>query len=114
MAYECETCNRDFVNWHAACQHMNAVGHWSCEVCDAEFWTQDAADDHMGRYGHFRPQFDCEACNASFNSKGDARQHLDAKNHWRQHWCQSCKRGFENQNNLNMVSFTNRAACTGS
>jgi len=101
---DCEVCSRTFGDWHAAKQHMNAVGHWECESCNAEFWTQDAAADHMNRYSHWRPEFDCEGCNAAFDTLGEAKRHMHDKGHWRQHWCSDCKRGFESEQNLKAVS----------
>ncbi|KAF2655846.1 hypothetical protein K491DRAFT_562853, partial [Lophiostoma macrostomum CBS 122681] len=97
---ECETCVRTFVDWHAARQHMNAVGHWACETCDAEFWYQDDAHDHMNDYDHWAPEHECEACNMRFHTQQEARRHMDNQNHWRNHWCSSCECGFQNENNL--------------
>ncbi|KAF1974899.1 hypothetical protein BU23DRAFT_92957 [Bimuria novae-zelandiae CBS 107.79] len=100
--FDCEVCNREFINFNAACQHMNALGHWGCEGCSVEFWSQNDAEDHMDDYGHRRPRFECEACDATFETFQAARYHMDANNHWRNHWCRSCKRGFQNENNLRM------------
>jgi hypothetical protein len=101
---ECETCTREFVNWHAAQQHMNAIGHWACETCDGEFWTEQDAEMHMDYYDHRRPRFECEACTATYDTQHEARIHMEANNHWRVHWCASCQKGFQNENNLKIVS----------
>ncbi|KAF1842045.1 uncharacterized protein K460DRAFT_293869 [Cucurbitaria berberidis CBS 394.84] len=97
---DCEICNRTFINWHAAVQHMNAVGHWECEMCDAEFYSREAAFDHMDDYNHYRPAFACEGCNAAFDTPGEAKRHMHLKGHWRTHWCGECQRGFESEPNL--------------
>jgi hypothetical protein len=130
---KCETCQRTFGSRHAAYQHMNAVGHWACEsctdefsrkeeaedhmdyyghraphfeceTCDDRFYSQEDADEHMDDYDHRLPPFECEACDARFYSPQSARKHMDQMNHWRKHWCSSCHRGFQNGNNLRMVS----------
>jgi transcription elongation factor Elf1 len=106
---QCEVCPRTFVNYHAARQHMNAVGHWACESCNDEFWTEEGAEDHMDLYGHRHPRFECEACNNTYSSPQEARNHMDQNNHWRTHWCSSCERGFQNENNLRSVSRTSDA-----
>lgn len=74
---ECQTCDRDFVNWHAACQHMDALDHW-------------------------QPQHECETCDRSFWSESACDQHMDDKGHWR-HYCHDCERRFSNANCLQMV-----------
>lgn len=76
---DCEICDRTFVDWHAAKQHMNVVGHWECETCTGEFWTQEAADDHMQRHNHFRPRFECEACDNEYDTLGEAMRHMHQK-----------------------------------
>lgn len=100
---ECEVCDREFVNWHAARQHMNALGHWGCDTCSDEFWTEEDAEEHMDDYGHHGPEFECEACTEMFWTSQAARAHMDRLNHWRTHWCNSCQKGFQNENNLRMV-----------
>ena len=100
---DCEVCDREFVNWNAARQHMNALGHWGCDTCSDEFWTEEDAEDHMDDYDHYGPHFGCEACDDSFYSSQEARDHMNANNHWRIHWCDDCERGFQNENNLKMV-----------
>lgn len=97
-------CNREFGDWHAARQHMNAVGHWECESCNLEFWSQEGASDHMEKYGHRRPTFECEACNNTYATLGAAKRHMHERGHWRQHWCSDCERGFESEQNLKAVS----------
>lgn len=101
---DCESCNRTFVNWHAACQHMDAVGHWECETCDSMFWSQEAASDHMNDYDHWLPEFECEGCYARFDTVGEMNRHMHQKSHWRNHWCGECQRGFESEANLKAVS----------
>ncbi len=36
--YDCDICDRNFVNWHAYQQHCTAVGHWECWRCTARFY----------------------------------------------------------------------------
>lgn len=103
---DCETCYRTFNSWSAANQHMNALNHWKvheCETCNYSSIHEDEVDSHMNRYNHWAPTFDCEACNTKFHTQQQARTHMDNNNHWRLNWCNLCKRGFQNANNLRMV-----------
>lgn len=106
--FDCQAsdCSREFRAWTSACQHMNALGHWECETCYDQFYSEEDVDDHMDEEGHWGPKFECEACDARFYTHNSARKHMDASNHWRIYWCDECSRGFQNENNLNMVSST--------
>jgi hypothetical protein len=101
---ECQSCTREFVNWHAVEQHMDALGHWASDSPSPQsgYYTNDdggyCTDDDAPLY------FECEACSEDFDSFNAARQHMDACNHWRIHWCSSCEKGFQNENNLRQVS----------
>ncbi|KAE9970492.1 hypothetical protein EG327_010253 [Venturia inaequalis] len=77
MAYDCETCHRDFATWHGASQHMNALDHWA-------------------------PTFDCQVCSLEFDTQNAANQHMRAKNHLTDRYCRDCDRGFESPNNYRM------------
>lgn len=70
----CDTCKRTFVNYPAACQHRDALGHWECECC----W-------------------------AVFDDEDDADQHMEDTNHRSERYCHDCKRGFMNVNNYQQV-----------
>lgn len=72
----CDTCERDFVNYHAARQHREALGHWECECCWKLFDDEDEAEDHM-----------------------------DEKNHRSSRYCSDCGRGFMSENNYKLVAF---------
>jgi hypothetical protein len=93
---ECQSCTREFVNWHAVEQHMDALGHWAPDSPSPQsgYYTDDDAP----------LVFECEACSEDFDSFDAARQHMDAYDHWRIHWCNSCEKGFQNENNLRQVS----------
>lgn len=89
---------------------MNALNHWAerfeCDTCDEEFLDEDECEEHMDDYGHHGPEFECEYehCPRAFYTQQQARQHMDDTGHWRNHWCRECQRGFQNANNLRMVS----------
>jgi hypothetical protein len=86
---------------------MDAVSHlWDCDFCDDRYYYEHDLDEHQEDEGHYGSKYDCEACNAWYRSFADAKQHMNNKNHWREHWCASCQRGFENDNNLRAVSST--------
>ncbi|KAH4102225.1 hypothetical protein HBI38_045870 [Parastagonospora nodorum] len=98
---ECGKCDKWFGSLHAAQQHMQAVGHiWECDFCDDCYWDEDDLDEHQQEEGHYGPKYDCEACDNCYQTFADAKRHMNNKNHWREHWCVSCQRGFENDNNL--------------
>lgn len=105
--YECETCTRQFGSDGARAQHMNALSHWAerweCEVCEEEFSDEDEYDEHLDDYGHHTPQHECEACDCKFHTPQLARVHMDDYGHWRTYWCAICQRGFQNDNNLQIV-----------
>jgi hypothetical protein len=105
---ECETCGREFGSQQAADQHMNALDHWGpryeCDTCDREFFTQRSADQHMDDTGHQEPQFKCETCDRRFHTQMSANQHMDALNHHKRHYCHDCRKTFQSENALRMVS----------
>ncbi|KAH6644751.1 hypothetical protein C7974DRAFT_430449 [Boeremia exigua] len=101
LAMSCGICGRSFNSWQACHQHMDATGHgYECETCVHEFYTYDSACDHMYEYDHWRKQFECEGCSSSFDTRAEAKRHMQQEDHWRTYRCQSCDRGFENENNL--------------
>lgn len=106
--YECETCDRQFGSDGARAQHMNALDHWAesweCEECGEEFDDEDEYEEHLDDYDHWPPQHECEACEEKFYTSQQARLHMDGYGHWRNHWCAVCERGFQNDNNLQIVS----------
>lgn len=103
----CESCNRQFVSWNAAYQHMNALGHWAkryeCQSCYDDFSSQEKCNDHMDDFDHWLPTYECEGCNDRFTNAQAVRQHMARFNHFRQYYCSDCDKGFQNDNNLQQV-----------
>lgn len=87
---------------------MDADSHWAprfeCGFCDDWFFDEDDYYEHLDDYGHWPPQHECEACDMCFDTPQLARRHMDQYGHWRIHWCAVCQKGFQNDNNLRMVS----------
>lgn len=106
--FECETCTRRFKTQNATNQHMNDTDHWAptfdCESCSRSFNTQNAANSHMNAMGHWIPRFKCNVCDSKFQTRNAAIQHMDKLNHHEHLYCRDCSRGFQNENNLKMVS----------
>jgi len=86
-----------------------------------------ARENHCAATGHRRPQFECDTCGAYCNTENERWQHMLQSNHffWQcdkcdhiwpteqqlkdhvvnDHWyCSECKRPFQSQNNIKMVS----------
>jgi len=109
LRYECETCDREFYTQQSVNQHMDDTGHWApqfeCETCDRDFYTQRSANQHMDDTGHWKPKFGCEICDRRFHNQRSAEQHMDAVNHYTRRYCHDCSQGFQNENNMKMVSF---------
>jgi hypothetical protein len=105
MWYKCDVCDRDFGSLQAQRQHKDAVGHvWECDRCDDSYYDCCDLDRHQQEEGHNGPRYDCEACDVWYDNYTHARWHMNKEGHWRKHWCQSCQRGFESDNNLKAVS----------
>ena len=105
MAYECETCDRQFPMEKSCIQHMNALDHWAeihCDTCPKIFRSERAAEQHMDACDHHALDFDREACNKSFGSERAAEQDMDVLRPW-ENYCHECERSFLNANNLRMV-----------
>jgi hypothetical protein len=101
---ECGTCDRWFNSWHAATQHMKAVGHlWECDYCDLGFYYEHHLEQHIDEEGHDGPRYDCEACDVWYDNYPHAKWHMNTEGHWRKHYCESCQKGFESENNLKAV-----------
>ena len=100
MNHACRTCDRWFVSWDAAKQHMDALHHWpfenefACDKCDRTFTTQDACNQHMTALRHWYTN-KCDTCQKRFVNKQAAEQHMDALSHRSIPFCSSCKRRFE-------------------
>ena len=69
----CDTCDRTFVNDHAARQHRNARGHWECEVCWVTFDDGDDAEEHMESDNHRSDRY-CSDCHRGFISVHNYQQ----------------------------------------
>jgi hypothetical protein len=81
-----------------------------CETCTSKVHSQRSANKHMSAVDHWAPRYPCEACEKVYRSPQAAREHMDRRNHWRTYYCSDCDRGFQNQNNLNMVGVQAEAA----
>ncbi|EDU49779.1 Zinc finger protein [Pyrenophora tritici-repentis] len=101
MYPECGQCDRRFSSWAAARQHMNAVGHvFECDFCDLAFYDSRDLEDHQQDEGHYGPRYECEACDEWYDTFARIKQHMNSHGHWRNHYCNDCNKGFENENNL--------------
>lgn len=68
------------------------------------FASQNAANSHMNATGHWIPRFKCDVCNLKFQTQNGALQHMNIQMHHSHLYCRDCSRGFQNENNLKMVS----------
>ncbi|KAF2433399.1 hypothetical protein EJ08DRAFT_668985 [Tothia fuscella] len=64
--WECDTCDRQFVNEHAA--------------CDRSYPTSAAAREHMDRKNHWRLNW-CQPCSKGFQNANNLRMHLNSRIH---------------------------------
>ncbi|KAF1959877.1 hypothetical protein CC80DRAFT_514305 [Byssothecium circinans] len=106
---QCDTCPCVFPSLPTVWQHMN-VGRqiaWSCNTCDFASWCEFTTLEHMNNEDHWTPRFNCEACNMVFETRPAARKHMDAMNHWRVHYCMTCEKGFQNENNFRQHMYSN-------
>jgi stress-induced morphogen len=111
----CQPCDRYFDSERALQQHTdNSNAHaysssssesddnYECDTCTRSFATQRAVEQHMDAVGHHAPQYECDVCTRKFASRAASESHMNAVGHW-QHYCQDCKRKFDNANALKMV-----------
>lgn len=111
--YEFETCNFESCYEEEVQEHMDELAHrapkFECETCSFTSHYEEDDQDHMDEHDHWAPTFECEACTSKFRTAQQARSHMDSSNHWRANWCKQCQRGFQNPNNLRMVSWYERS-----
>ncbi|KAG9379910.1 Dimer-Tnp-hAT domain containing protein [Pyrenophora tritici-repentis] len=81
------------------------VGHvFECDFCDLAFYDSRDLEDHQQDEGHYGPRYECEACDEWYDTFARIKQHMNSHGHWRNHYCNDCNKGFENENNLQIVS----------
>ncbi|KAI1559830.1 zf-C2H2-jaz domain containing protein, partial [Pyrenophora tritici-repentis] len=77
------------------------VGHvFECDFCDLAFYDSRDLEDHQQDEGHYGPRYECEACDEWYDTFARIKQHMNSHGHWRNHYCNDCNKGFENENNL--------------
>ncbi|KAJ5610787.1 zinc finger protein [Penicillium lagena] len=74
---------------------------FECETCSRVFSSQHAVNQHMNALGHRAPRFECDTCYFSSFSQSVVNQHMSDEGHC-EHYCRSCQRQFQNDNNLQM------------